>query len=71
MKDLEENDLVMFQKRHFGKIFLTSAILQPTLIASLWDDAFNGLYVAGALALMFTFQSTMCVNSLAHMWGEK
>lgn len=71
MKDLENNEVVTWQRRHFGKIFLLAAIVQPTLIASLWGDAYNGLFVAGALALMCTFQSTMCVNSLAHMWGEK
>ncbi len=71
MNDLKKNDIVMFQHRHFGAFFFGAAALQPMLIASLWGDAWGGLWVGGALATMLTFESTMCVNSLAHMWGER
>eukprot|EP00042_Codosiga_hollandica_P042068 m.380809 g.380809 ORF g.380809 m.380809 type:complete len:578 (-) comp56236_c0_seq6:79-1812(-) len=69
--DLKNQPLVMFQHKYYGLIFLASGFLQPFLIASLWGDGWNGLWIAGALPLMWSFQSTMCVNSLAHMWGER
>ena len=71
MRDLKADKLVIAQHRYYGIVFFLAALLQPALIASLWGDGFNGLFVAGGFALMWTFQSTMCVNSLAHCWGEK
>ena len=69
--DLKAQWMVRFQHKYYGIIFLLSALVQPVLIAALWGDAWNDLWIAGALPLMWSFQSTMCVNSLAHMWGER
>lgn len=69
--DLKSQPLVRFQHKYYGLFFLGAAYLQPMLICSLWGDAWNGMFVAGALAMMMSFQNTMCVNSLAHCWGEK
>lgn len=71
MDDLLKNPVVMFQHKWYGLMFLACTFLQPYLIASLWGDAMNGLFIGGGVALLITFQSTMCVNSLAHCWGEK
>jgi fatty-acid desaturase len=71
MDDLKSQWLVRFQHKYYGLFFLGAGFLQPFLIASLWGDGWNGMWVAGALPLMWSFQSTMCVNSLAHMWGDR
>lgn len=41
----------------------------PTLVASFWGEALNGLFVAGALRWMFVQHVTFFVNSVAH--GER
>ena len=59
------------QHKYYGLFFFGCSYIQPLLLCALWGDAWNGMWVAGALPLMWSFQSTMFVNSLAHVWGEK
>ena len=71
LDDLKAQPLVRLQHKYYGLFFFGCAYLQPFLLCSLWGDGWNGLWVAGGLPLMMSFESTMFVNSLAHMWGEK
>ena len=59
------------QHKYYGLFFFGCSYIQPLLLCALWGDSWTGLWVAGALPLMWSFQITMFVNSLAHVWGEK
>eukprot|EP00747_Dinoflagellata_sp_TGD_P210616 gnl/TRDRNA2_/TRDRNA2_83877_c0_seq1.p1 gnl/TRDRNA2_/TRDRNA2_83877_c0~~gnl/TRDRNA2_/TRDRNA2_83877_c0_seq1.p1 ORF type:complete len:427 (-),score=36.07 gnl/TRDRNA2_/TRDRNA2_83877_c0_seq1:55-1335(-) len=42
------------------------SLLMPMLVAATWGEAFNGLFVAGALRWVCVQHITFCVNSIAH-----
>eukprot|EP00747_Dinoflagellata_sp_TGD_P199449 gnl/TRDRNA2_/TRDRNA2_72698_c1_seq1.p1 gnl/TRDRNA2_/TRDRNA2_72698_c1~~gnl/TRDRNA2_/TRDRNA2_72698_c1_seq1.p1 ORF type:complete len:319 (+),score=19.50 gnl/TRDRNA2_/TRDRNA2_72698_c1_seq1:3-959(+) len=42
------------------------SLLMPTMVASLWGEALNGLFVAGALRWAFVQHVVFSVNSMAH-----
>ncbi len=70
--DLKAQRLVQIQHKYYGLFFLGAAFVQPMIVCSLWGETlWNNIYVAGTLSVFLSFQSTMCVNSLAHMWGER
>jgi stearoyl-CoA desaturase (delta-9 desaturase) len=72
LADLKAQPLVRLQHKYYGLFFLTATYIYPVLVTSLWGETlWNALFVAGAVPLLMSFQSTMCVNSLAHMWGER
>ena len=72
LDDLKAQRLVRLQHKYYGLVFLSAAFVYPALVSALWGETlWNGIYFAGAVPLFFSFQSTMCVNSLAHMWGER
>jgi len=52
------------------RVFLISdpfcSLVVPALVASLWGEATNGFFVAGALRWMFVQHVTFFVNSVAH-----
>ena len=51
--DLKSQPLVRIQHKWYGLFFLGCAYLQPLLLCALWGDAWNGMWVAGGLPLMW------------------
>ncbi|MBI4067821.1 hypothetical protein HY413_00225 [Candidatus Kaiserbacteria bacterium] len=69
--DLEVNPVVQWQRRHYLKIAIAVAFVVPTALAALWSDALGGFLVAGWLCLAVQYHATWCINSVAHLWGER
>lgn len=72
ISDLNNDPVVMWQHRHFGKVALGMALVFPCAVAGLgWGDWKGGLIYAGILRLFVVQQATFCVNSLAHWLGDQ
>lgn len=70
--DLKEDPLVMWQKRYDPWFALFMCFVFPGLVCTLWGDSFwNGYWVAGALRYVWVLHMTWCVNSVAHLWGDR
>jgi stearoyl-CoA desaturase (delta-9 desaturase) len=73
MSDLEADSVVAFQKRYGVLCQVFWAFIFPTFVAAkLWnEDMLNAFLVAGMLKYVVTLHFTWCVNSVAHMWGDR
>jgi len=70
--DLAADELVMFQKKYDPWFALFMCFIMPGLVCTLWGDNFwNGYWVAGALRYVYVLHCTWCVNSVAHLWGDR
>ncbi|KNG47697.1 acyl-CoA desaturase [Stemphylium lycopersici] len=72
ISDLDNDAIVVFQHKHYGKMLLFAAWIFPALVAGLgWGDWWGGFVYAGIIRACFVQQATFCVNSLAHWIGEQ
>ena len=71
VEDLEKDPIVRWQHRFFPLIGIIMSFGVPTLIASLWGDAWGGLIVAGLLRTVLNHHGTFCINSVCHIFGKK
>jgi stearoyl-CoA desaturase (delta-9 desaturase) len=72
ISDLNQDPIVVWQHKHYGKFILVFGMLFPMLVAGLgWGDWKGGLIYAGILRFFFLQQATFCVNSLAHWLGDQ
>lgn len=70
--DLENDAIVSWQHRNFPIICFLTGYLLPAVVAHLgWEDGLGGLLYAGILRALLFQQSTYCVNSLAHYFGDQ
>jgi stearoyl-CoA desaturase (Delta-9 desaturase) len=68
--DLKQKKLLVVQDRYYAIFWLILAILGPTLICMLWNDAKNG-FLLNFIRIILNLQVTWCVNSFAHYSGSK
>ncbi len=71
VKDLEADPLIAFQHHYYIPLMLVSNIIMSVGVASLWGDAWGGLWLAGFARLMANHHSTFLVNSWAHFFGKQ
>ena len=73
MSDLENEDVVVFQRKYFRYLTFILSIFIPTVVP--WYFWGEHLYVSFCLATMFRYvvslHATWLVNSVAHLWGTK
>ncbi|KAF6002922.1 hypothetical protein F1559_000803 [Cyanidiococcus yangmingshanensis] len=70
--DLNANPILRFQHRYYLPIAIIFSFVIPLTISTLgWGDFWGGLVYACLGRMLFVQQSTFCVNSLAHWWGEQ
>ena len=70
--DLEKDSVVMFQKQLDPWLPLGMCFAMPGMVVMFWGDTFwQGFYVAGALRYVSVLHFTWCVNSLAHIYGDR
>jgi stearoyl-CoA desaturase (delta-9 desaturase) len=70
--DLNANPILRFQHRYYLPIAILFSFVIPLTISTLgWGDFWGGLVYACFGRMLFVQQSTFCVNSLAHWWGEQ
>lgn len=71
MSDLLADPILMFQWKYFHALALFTSFFIPTMIAGLgWGDYWGGFYYACVARIVLVNQSTFCINSVAHYFGE-
>ena len=62
-----------FYSRHYRLMALVFCVVLPTVIPYyLWGETlWNAYFIGFALRYAITLNVTWCVNSVAHMWGNK
>ncbi|GAB0087430.1 Acyl-CoA desaturase [Sergentomyia squamirostris] len=73
MTDLEDDPVVMFQKKHYGLLMPLFCFVIPALIPYfLIGETFsNSWYICSVMRYVMSLHGTWLVNSAAHMWGMK
>jgi stearoyl-CoA desaturase (delta-9 desaturase) len=71
LHDLWSVRSIRLQHSCYVPLAVGAGLALPTAIATLWDDPWGGLLVAGFLRIALMLQATFCVNSLAHSVGER
>ncbi|XP_018911116.2 acyl-CoA Delta-9 desaturase isoform X1 [Bemisia tabaci] len=73
LKDLDDEPLVQFQKRHYLKMVLLFCFILPTVVpVYCWGETWgNAWYVATLWRYAFILNVTWLVNSAAHLWGQR
>jgi len=69
--DLEKDALLQFQHNHYIKCAIAVGFVLPLIIGALFGYPLTGLFMAGALRIALTQQSTFFVNSLCHTLGKQ
>lgn len=69
--DLEKDPLLRFQHNHYIKCAIAVGFLLPWFIGWMVGYPLTGLFMAGALRIGLTQQSTFFVNSLCHTFGKR
>lgn len=73
MKDMEEDIVLMFQKKYYLILMPIVCFVIPTVVpVYMWNESWgNAWFVATLFRYTFTLNMTWLVNSAAHMWGSK
>ncbi|KAL6074631.1 Acyl-CoA desaturase [Balamuthia mandrillaris] len=71
ISDLRADPVLRFQHKWFLPLAVLQGYVLPTVIAGLfWGDWWGGFFIAGIFSRVIILQSTFCVNSVAHYWGD-
>ncbi|KAI9144116.1 hypothetical protein BKA69DRAFT_1058369 [Paraphysoderma sedebokerense] len=71
MSDLLADPIVVWQRKYYVPMAFFMAFFFPTIVAGLgWGDWIGGFVYVGCARLVWAQQSTFCVNSLAHYFGD-
>lgn len=73
MSDLENDKVVMFQKKWFIPLFALISIGLPVLVPwYFWDETlWNSFWICFNMRFTSTLNAAFFVNSVAHLWGSK
>ncbi len=71
VRDLDKDPVVIWQHKHYKEVAVVMGFLLPCCVAGLWGDWIGGLVYAGIVRMFTVQQSTFCVNSLAHYFGDQ
>lgn len=62
----------MFQARHYILLAVGFCYVLPTLTGLLlFGSAWKGFWIGGVFRHVWVLNMTWCVNSVAHLWGDK
>ena len=70
---LKQDPVVVWQDRYYIPI-LISGLVFPVLVGFLhngWVGGIGCFFLAGVGRTFFVLNSTFCINSICHMWGEQ
>lgn len=72
MSDLTSDPWLQFQKKYYVPLVLFSTFVVPTFIGMYFFDApFYVAFNRNMLRYIIAVNSTFCVNSVCHIWGDK
>jgi stearoyl-CoA desaturase (delta-9 desaturase) len=69
--DLKNNQLLMWQERHYLALATVTGFVLPTLIGACFGRPFGGFVWGGLLRMVIGHQVTFMINSVAHTVGHK
>ncbi len=72
-KTLRSDPLILWQDKYYIPIML-SGLLLPFLVGYAYDGWMGGLgcfLLAGVLRVFLVLNSTFCINSICHLWGDQ
>ena len=72
-KTLRKDPLIMWQDRHYVAIVLSGLAL-PFVVGFFyggWRSGLSCFILAGVGRTFFVLNSTFCINSICHMWGQQ
>jgi stearoyl-CoA desaturase (delta-9 desaturase) len=71
--DLFADPVLVFQRKVYYPSVLLLCFIIPTVVPwYYWDESLlNAYVVSGVLRYVINLNATWCVNSLAHMWGNR
>lgn len=70
-RDLDRDEVVRIQHKHFVPISLFVSFVLPTALGSLWGDALGGFVWGGLVARVIVWNSISLINSFAHWQGSQ
>ena len=74
VSDLEQDPVVQLQELLGGDVFCVfMCFVVPTLIPWYgWGESLlHGFAIPACLRLVWLYHCTFCVNSIAHLWGDR
>ncbi|XP_065209499.1 acyl-CoA Delta-9 desaturase-like [Planococcus citri] len=73
LSDLEEDPIVVFQKKYYSIMMPLLCFIIPTVVpVYFWGESWsNAWHIAAIFRYTFFLNITWLVNSAAHMWGDK
>lgn len=72
MSDIQKDSIVMFQHRNYIYFSNAFCFVLPTFYGwYMWNSLWIGYFYFGVLRWILLLHATWCVNSVAHMWGER
>ncbi|XKL62352.1 hypothetical protein PGB90_002185 [Kerria lacca] len=72
MSDLEQDSIVMWQKKHYLKLVPLLTFVMPTIIPyAFWNEKLSTAFIVAILRYVISLNFTWLVNSAAHIWGMK
>jgi stearoyl-CoA desaturase (delta-9 desaturase) len=69
--DLEDDQVVTWQHKHFLKLAIGLGLVLPTFLGTLWNDSLGGFLYGGFVSRIILWHTTWFINSFAHSWGEQ
>ena len=72
VRDLQEDPVVQFQRRYYGILAPLLCFGLPTWLGhAVGGEMWHSFWIAGVLRYVWVLHMTWCVNSIAHIWGER
>ncbi|CAK8681504.1 unnamed protein product [Clavelina lepadiformis] len=71
LSDLYNDPVVMLQHRHYKAAVILMCFVVPSAVPLLWGENLWVSFLMSILRYCIQLNVTWCVNSVAHMWGNK
>ncbi|KAL0132477.1 hypothetical protein PUN28_000317 [Cardiocondyla obscurior] len=72
MRDILEDPIMAFQKRHAMALNIVLSFILPTLVPIyFWNEAWDKSFTSQVLRVMLVTHASFSINSFAHIWGAK
>ncbi|KAK9884968.1 hypothetical protein WA026_009203 [Henosepilachna vigintioctopunctata] len=72
MDDILNDPIAQFQRKHIRSLVTLLAVILPTIIPMiLWKESFICSFSVNMFRYFFNLHLTLCVNSVAHILGNK
>ncbi|KAJ0170029.1 hypothetical protein K1T71_014635 [Dendrolimus kikuchii] len=71
MSDIYSNPYLKLQDKHSYWFIPLLSFLIPTYIPTLWGESLTNAWYINMFRYVLNLNVTFCVNSVAHLWGQK